>query len=111
MAPVAAGGATARSLLLATIMSKSGVPTTSPATPSPAGGIRDEERVDAAKTADDAPAPVHPPRERKVLVRDAHGLDPYGEPDRVEVGQEPYEVPGPTAAARQPPTEPADPKV
>ncbi len=63
--------------------------------------IREAEQADEAKTADDAPAPVHPPRERKVLVRDAYGNDPYGEPDKVELGQSPYEAPAATEAVRQ----------
>ncbi len=79
--------------------------TTEPLTP--ADDFRERELADEAKTADSAPAEVHPPRERKVLVRDAHGHDPYGgdryradgERDEVELGQSPYELPDPTAAA------------
>ena len=65
------------------------------------------EQADAAKTADDAPAPVHPAREREVLVRDAIGGDPYvadqfgadGEREVVKLGQPPGEAPDPRVAA------------
>ena len=69
--------------------------------------VREEEQADEAKTADSAPAPVHPPRERKVRVRDAYGNDPHGgdgtgpdgERGEGEVGEAPYERPDPTEAA------------
>ena len=69
--------------------------------------IREAEQADADKTADSAPAPVSTPRERKLLVRDAHGNNPYGEdhtgPDGVrdvgQVGEEPHERPDPLADA------------
>jgi len=81
---------------------------TAPTIP-PADPVREAERADEAKTADSAPAPVHPPRERKVLVRDAYGRDPYGddrigpdgERDDAELGQSPYELPDPITADLQ----------
>ena len=78
-------------------------------TPSPADVVREAEQADEDKTADDAPAPAHSPHDRKLLVRDAHGLDPYGDQDKVELGQAPYEVPAATAAQREPP-QPPDPR-
>jgi hypothetical protein len=76
-------------------------PRESTSTPLPT--IREEEQADEAKTADSAPAPVSTPRERKLLVRDAYGNNPYGNdptgPDGVhgvgEVGEAPYERPDP----------------
>ena len=71
----------------------------------PTDAVREAEQADEAKTADAAPAPVHPPRERKVLVRDAYGNDPYGadapdgERDEIELGQPPYDLPDPKEAA------------
>lgn len=70
-------------------------PPTAPTAPT----RRDAERADAAKTADAAPAPVHPPHERKVLVRDAYGNDPYGASDAPTLGQAPHELPDPLVAA------------
>lgn len=68
--------------------------------PAPATeSIRDAEEADAAKTADDAPAPVHAERERKVLVRDAYGNDPYGESTEPALGQAPHELPDPLVSA------------
>lgn len=69
---------------------------TSPTAPT-IDDVRAAEQADAAKTADDAPAPVHPPAERKVLVRDAHGDDPYGdgENDDSDLSKSPYERPAP----------------
>jgi hypothetical protein len=62
----------------------------------PTDVVREKEQADAAKTADDAPAPVRPPEERKVLVRDAHGNDPHGgEPDEPDLSKSPYERPAP----------------
>lgn len=80
--------------------------TTTPPDPS-TDDVRAAEQADAAKTADDAPAPVHPPEERKVLVRDAYGNDPSGAdhfgPDgaRVdaELGKAPYDLPDPAETA------------
>lgn len=59
--------------------------------------VRAAEQADAAKTADDAPAPVHPPAEREVLVRDAHGDDPYDKPadGDSDLSKSPYERPVP----------------
>ena len=89
-----------RSPLFATVCVMS-IPPAKPATEAtPATeSIRDEEQADAAKTADDAPAPVHAPRERKMLVRDAYGNDPYGGRDEVELGQAPHELPDPLVSA------------
>jgi len=81
-----------------------------PATTSPSPStddVREAEQADEAKTADDAPAPVHSPQERKVLVRDAQGRDPYGDDrigpdgarDEVELGKAPHELPDPLVAA------------
>ena len=76
------------------------VPTVQPEpTPITPPTIREAEQADAAKTADDAPAPVHPPRERKVLVRDAYGNDPYGESDEAKLGDAPHELPDPLVGA------------
>lgn len=76
--------------------------TEDPENPAEPPTIRELEQADAEKTADSAPAPVHTPRERKVLVRDAYGNDPHGDttgPDGVrgvgEVGEAPYERPDP----------------
>jgi len=77
-------------------------PIVPPVTPPTAPPTRREaERADAAKTADGAPAPVHPARERKVLVRDAYGNDPYGASDEPTLGQAPHELPDPQVAALQ----------
>lgn len=70
-----------------------------------------------AKTADDAPAPVHPTLEREVLVRDAYGRDPYGgdrydadgERDDVELGLAPEQLPDPIAGALRKAKAAADP--
>jgi hypothetical protein len=88
-------------------MTTPNVPATSTPTIPPPDDERAAELEDAAKTADDAPAPMHPEREREVLVRDAYGHDPYGgdhygpdgERDAVQLGQPPDEVPDPKAAA------------
>ena len=75
-------------------------PTAKPGSPPPSTTIREEEQADAAKTADDAPAPMHADRERRAIVRDAYGNDPYGEPEHpAEVGTSPYELPDPLVAA------------
>jgi hypothetical protein len=64
----------------------------------PTDAVREQEQADAAKTADDAPAPVHPPEERKVLVRDAHGDDPHGGSDgESDLSKPPYDRPEPAA--------------
>ena len=78
----------------------------SPTPPTTPPTVREQEQADEDKTADSAPAPVHDPRERKVLVRDAYGNDPAGDPtgpDGVrgpdEVGEAPHERPDPLVDA------------
>lgn len=89
-------------------MSNSPVPPAPTATLTPAEVVREAERADDDKTADDAPAPVHPPRERKMLVRDGQGLDPYGHQDEVELGQAPYDTPAADPAALRTPDPSSD---
>ena len=69
---------------------------TKPTDPAPPSD--DEALDDPAKTADDAPAPVHSDRDREILVRDAVGNDPYPpdhKPDTDDLGVRPEDRPAP----------------